>query len=179
MLAALTLVALLLLPPELGSRGRSPVPKVAVVRKPGIKSYEAAVEELRGHVRGTVRVFSASGRGHKALLARLRAYGPHVVVAVGQSAYDEVRRMGRVAPVLHALAYHRVDPTHVSVHDPLPPPRTVLASLHAAKPVIRRVTLLHGPGAGAYVKRARAAAARLRLELYVMEAATPARAMSL
>ena len=179
MVVALTLVALLLLPPELGSSGSSPVLKVAVVRKPGVKSYEGIVEEIRGHVGAAVRVFSAKRGGHKALLSRLRAYDPNVVIAVGQSAYDEVRRAGRVGPVVHTLAYHDIDPAHTRVHDPLPPPRTVLKSLQAAKPVIKRVVLLHGPGRQTYVQRARAAAVKLGLELRVMKAATPARAVSM
>ena len=153
--------------------------KVAVVRKPGIKSYEAVVEEVRSHVGAAVKVFSTTKGGHRALLLKLRAHGPNVIVAVGQSAYDEVRRVGRVAPVLHTLAFHGVDPAHIPVHDPLPPPATVLQSLQAAKPVISRVALLHGPGCEAYLVRARQAALELGLELHLMKASTPARAMSL
>ena len=179
MLAALTLFGLLLFPPDPGPSGGSPVLKVAVVRKPGVKSYEAIVEQIRGRVGAAVQVFSARRGGHKKLRTRLDAFGPQVVIAVGQSAYDEVRRSKRAGPVLHTLVYHGTAPTHMEVHDPLPPPGTVLAGLQAAKPVIRRVALLHGPGREAYLRRAHAAATRLGLELHVLAAATPARAMTL
>ena len=185
MTRALLIIALLWLPPDPGTSGGGgtrpsrPVPRLAVVRKPGITSYEVIVEELRQRVGATVKVFSARTYGQTALLARLRAYRADVLVSVGQSAYDVVRRERRAGTIIHALAYHGLEPAHIVVQDPLPPPLMVLQSLHAAKPVIRRVALLHGPGRAGYLLRAHQAAARLGIRLQPMEAHTPAMAMSL
>lgn len=156
--------------------------RVAVVHKPGVHAYGLIAYQIQRQVAADVRLMPLKDLGRMALLARLRRYRADVVLAVGQSAYDVVRdgdAVGHSVPVMHALAYHRLRAKHLPAHDPLPPPRVVLAALQSAKPVIRQLLLLQGPGGERYARRARDAAGRLGIGLRVVVAPTPAQAVSL
>ncbi len=79
--------------------------RLVVVRQPGVRTYEELIDEFRGLVRASVRVVATHPGEGDALRAWLRKYRPRVVLAVGQSAYDEVQST-RV-PLVSVLALHR------------------------------------------------------------------------
>lgn len=157
--------------------------RVALVRRPGCREYEKVAEEFKGRVRAAVWVLPPR-RGLRTQLARL---DPHLVLLVGQSAYDQARDAGILAPrpgsrpvLMHALVFHGV------VHGPrtvaLPgraSPSEVLAAFRLARPALRRVAVLHGPRSRGAMDEARTAASELGFTLYPIEAPSPTRAIAL
>jgi hypothetical protein len=151
-------------------------PRVVVVRKPNLQTYEQTVEEFRGRVLGSVHVLPVRPDGAEALATEIAAVRPSLIYAVGQLAYDQVRGLaGR--PIIVSLAFHRLRPEH-----PLAPqritPADVLPAFLLARRDLRLVGVLHGPDATAYVDEARGVAARRGLRLRSLLARTAAQAIS-
>lgn len=165
------------LPPQLQRQ------RVALVRRPGCREYEKVAEEFKGRVRAAVWLLSPQ-RGLGTQLARL---DPHLVLLVGQSAYDQVREAGILAPrsgsrplLMHTLVFHGL------LHGPrevaLPArasPSEVLAAFRLARPGLRRVAVLYGPRSRDAMDGARTAASELGFTLYPIEAPSPTRAIGL
>jgi hypothetical protein len=151
--------------------------RVVVVRKPGCETYEKVIEEFRGRVRGIVRVVSASPAQRAQLLSWLSRYNPHLILAVGQTAYDMLRDAG-VGPLLHVLVFHRLTPRHTGVPGRVPPDR-VLDSFSLAKPGIRTIAVLHGSATRTEMERAYVAAIARGIELVRLRASSPPHAITL
>jgi hypothetical protein len=151
------------------------IPLVVIVRRPGLRTYEEVTEEFRGRVGGSVRVMPPEGEGGQSAAERIAALRPHLVFAVGQSAYEPLRRLQ--LPVIVALAYHRVSPTHVILPGH-PPAEQVLRAFRLARPQLRTVGVLHSPDAAGYIETARAAAQQLGISLQSLLCSTPERAIS-
>ena len=77
---------------------------VAVVRRPGVQTYEQLIEEFRSQVLAAVRVVGAHDGDEDVLRQWLQSYRPGVVVAVGQRAYQMVR--DTPVPLVSVLALH-------------------------------------------------------------------------
>ena len=122
-----------------------------------------------------MRVISPNGEAGRPAREMIAALQPQLVFAVGQSAYDPLRRLQ--LPVVVALAYHRLSPSHVILPGQ-PPADQVLRAFRLARPQLGAVGVLHGPEAAGYVETARAAARQLGMSLHSLLAATPERAIS-
>jgi len=150
--------------------------RVAVIRPPGLQTYEELIDEFRGRVRAAVRVVGARAAERAALHAWLGGYRPRVILAVGQSAYDLVRDVR--LPVVSALALRRSP----SARDPAViltvPTTSVLAAFRAARPGIERIGVLHGPQTFALVAGAQAESRLLGFEMLHAQASSPEEAIS-
>lgn len=151
--------------------------RVAVVRKPGCKTYEKVIEEFRGRVRGIVRVVSASPGQRAQLLSWLSRYSPHLVLTVGQTAYD-ILRDADVEPLIHAMVFHRLTPRHAGVRGRVPPDQ-VLAAFRRANPSIRTIAALHGSLTTSEMERAHVAAIARGIKLVRLRASSPPHAITL
>jgi len=151
--------------------------RVAVIRRPGCAVYEKVLEEFRGRVPAVVRVVSVEPRQKLDVVPWLRRLKPHLVFAIGQTAYNRIRAVD-FSPVIHALVYHQVQPAHVAVVEPMPPENR-LQVFRVARPSIRRVAVLHGPASAHVVDHAEEVAAAFGLTLHPLPAASPSEAISL
>jgi hypothetical protein len=153
-----------------------PPPRVVVVRKPNLQTYEQTVEEFRGRVLGSVRVLPALPDGGRALATAIGDFQPALIYAVGQQAYDQVRTMaGR--PIVVSLAFHRLRAEHLRAPQWIDPAHVLPAFLLARRD-LRLLGVLHGPDGAAYVDEARSAAARRGLRLRPLLARSAAQAIS-
>jgi putative tryptophan/tyrosine transport system substrate-binding protein len=153
-----------------------PRARVAVVRQPGVETYESMIEEFRGQVLAGVRIIAAAPGQRAPLHAWLGSYRPGVVLAVGQSAYDLVR--DGAVPVVSVLALRRrAGPGDAAVSITVPT-TSVLAAFRTARPDIQRIGVLHGPAEAALVAAARAEAQLLGVELVCEQASSPFLAIS-
>jgi putative ABC transport system substrate-binding protein len=150
--------------------------RLVVVRQPGVWTYEELIDEFRGLVRASVRVVGAHPGEGDALRAWLRRYRPRVVLAVGQSAYDELQAI-RV-PLVSVLALHRPPAAKDAAVALTIPTTAVLAAFRAARPGIGRLGALAGRGAVPLLAAAQAEASLLGFELLVEVADSPERAIS-
>jgi hypothetical protein len=148
---------------------------VVIVRRPGLRIYEEVTEEFRGRVGGSVRVVAPAGESGRSASEWIAALQPQLVLAVGQSAYDPLRRLQ--IPVVVTLAYHRLNSSHVILPGQ-PPPDQVLRAFRLARPELGAVGVLHGPDTAGYVATARAAAKQLHMSLHSLLAGSPERAIS-
>ena len=153
--------------------------RVAVVRRPDIPAYQVLTKAFREQLNAAVEVFELRELGHMALVSKLRAYQPKLVLLIGQSAYDLVRKEDRVGTVLHVLVSHNLNPAHHPVQSMVPPISAVVSGFQAARPKIRKLAVLHGPGQGEAIREARRAAARLGIELKGLQASSSGRALTL
>jgi ABC-type uncharacterized transport system substrate-binding protein len=153
-----------------------PMPRVVILRKPGIWTYEKVAEEFRGRVRGSVRLLQAQQTNALEILSWIQSFEPSLVFAIGQSAYELGSQLKDI-PLIHTLAFHTQECQLTALHAG-PPLAEVLIVLQRAFPKARRVGLLLGPDHQARLPAAREAAAERGLDLRVIEAATPARAVS-
>jgi ABC-type uncharacterized transport system substrate-binding protein len=157
-----------------------PVPRVAVVRQPGLRTYEDVADEFRGRVRASVRVVASKPARAETFAAWLDSYRPGLVLAIGQSAHDLVRGVAR-CPVVSVLAYHRLAAAAGRPHYVVPstiPPHEVMRALRLVRPRLRSVVLLHGPGTGALADAARSAGRKLGIAVAATSARSPAQAIS-
>jgi hypothetical protein len=141
---------------------RAPVAEaggIIVVKRAGVTAYEEVAEEFADHCRVRARVLTLDD--HNGPLVRAQLRRGDVVVAVGQRALDAVR--GAPAHVISALAF--AVPRGVIPADEQPPPEAALRALKAAKPAVRRVGVVYGPGTAKLVERVAAQARALDLEL--------------
>ncbi len=136
--------------------------EVVLVRRPGVMAYEEVAEAFREGCRVRVRVVSIGDDP----TAQLR-FGPsQLVITVGQEAFDAVRTApGRI---IATLAFHL--PDDVPGPRAAPAPELLLQLLTAARPGLRRIGMIYGPRSRDTWNAARAAAARLGLELRGREA---------
>ena len=157
--------------------------RVALVRRPGCREYEKVAEEFKARVRAAVWLLPPQ-RGLGTQLARL---DPHLILLVGQSAYDQAREAGFLAPrtgsrplLIHTLVFHGVvrGPREVALAGRASPSE-VLAAFRLARPGLQRVAVLHGPRSRAAMDEARTAASALGFTLYPIEAPSPTRAIAL
>jgi ABC-type uncharacterized transport system substrate-binding protein len=102
-----------------------------------------------------------------------------LIVAVGQTAYDELRELKKPrSPILHLMVYRDVleRANHLAIPSRVPPAR-ILKAFRLAHKGLRRVSILHGPSSRAAREAAEAAALELDFELDVQEANSPAQAV--
>ena len=152
--------------------------QIVVVRRPGCRDYEKVVEEFKGRVRASVRLLPV-GHEPKRLVQLLQRIGPHLVFAVGQSAYDRLRDAAPL-PLLHALVFHDIaGQAHETAIPGRVSPARVLSALRLAVPRLRHVAVLHGPRSRQALQQVLAAANQEGFTLYLLTAATPAKAIVL
>lgn len=149
--------------------------RVAVIRTPGILTYEKIIEEFRDRVRGVVRVLAAKPDQEAAISAWLTSFQPSLVFAVGQDAYDLVSAQEGI-PVIHALVYHRVRPGHVALPSEVPL-GAVLSALKQVSPKAEEVGILLGPRQDD-LAAAHAGAAVVGFRLRPLRATTPEEAIT-
>lgn len=172
-----------------GARDRQPPPggilpptlqrhRVAVVRRPGCRDYEKAVEEFRGRVRASVRLLPARPEGKAELTRMLERLRPHLVLAVGQTAHDRLHALP--CPLVETLVFH-ADGDRPRVY-PIPgrvPASRVLATLRLIRPDLRHLAVLHGPRSAGAFGRVVQPAETLGFTLHPISAPTPGRAIAL
>jgi hypothetical protein len=155
-------------------------PRVVVLRQPGLRSYEQVAEEFRGRVPAAVRMLATKPLSPISLRAWLDSYRPGLVLAIGQTAHD-LARAGADCPVVSVLAFHRLEAPPGPARHLIPcqiPAEQVLRALRHARPRLRSVALLHGPGTAGTVPAALAGARALRIQLVPVLARTPGEAIS-
>jgi ABC-type uncharacterized transport system substrate-binding protein len=144
---------------------------VAVLRSSDLAVYQQTTAAFRRAHGAPVLELSLEELGSETALRRLRSADPEVVVAVGLRAAAMIRdRLPRTplvycmvpSPARHQLVGSRITGISADV-----PPALELGLLRAIAPDVRSVGVLVGKDSDAWVRDARAAAARLGIELRI------------
>lgn len=161
-------------------------PLVVVVRRPGLRPYQLLAEEFGDHVRALVRVVAARKAGGPSLRRWLQHSKPDLVLAIGQLAYDLLRRptprgpalpLSRRPPLLYAFVYHRQATTDQGIPARIAPSH-LLQALRAARPRLRRVAALCSPDTKWLVDAAASHGSALSLVVEPLVARSPAGAIA-
>ncbi|HOX43898.1 MAG TPA: ABC transporter substrate binding protein [Myxococcota bacterium] len=151
----------------------APAAEALVVRSSSLKAYDSALAGLRDSWTDPLEVVTlpAAGEDPKPLAARIRASAPRVILALGPQAAafaaEELAELPRVLCMAGPWNARRDRRTATVANDPLP--ASQLAAYRLVLPGLKRLATVYHPGTtGAFVERARTAAAELGLELIAL-----------
>lgn len=153
-----------------------PLPRVLVIRRAGLLTYEQVTEEFRSRVRAAVRVLDTQETDRPSLLAWLPSFHPAAILAVGESA-NELTRGANPCPVISALVYDEPLPPGAAVSTGISP-ELALNAFRTARPGIRLVALLYGPRTASLVPAVITSAARAGVSVSAQSASSPQQAVS-
>jgi putative tryptophan/tyrosine transport system substrate-binding protein len=149
-----------------------PIPRVVIVRKSGIWTYEKIIEEVRGQVRGSVRVLPCPEGAITPFAQWLEGYDPNLVLAIGQAAYETLRPLP-VNPIIGALIFHHDRPEPFFLPATVPP-EMILKLFLQVRPKSRHIALIIGKKDRQYLTTAQQRATALGLIIHPLVASSSA-----
>ena len=156
--------------------------KVALLHRTGCREYERVAEAFTAESRASVRVFFVAPDDDQMVRSRITRLRPHLIAAVGQTAFEEALSLDLRVPVLHMLVFHGVGakdrPDHIGISGRVPAAH-VLSTFRLARADLKRIAVLHGHSSrDAWLEAARTAP-ELGFELDPLQARSPAHALAL